>query len=577
MSILRVRMGARRRASARRVERIVVIALAGALAAITAETQRVERTGAVGPMLSLPGWPAEPDQARRPAPPAPSEPITLLFVGDVLLTGDRDYLSAVSGLLEEADYAVGNLESRISERGERIALKLDERGRALHNEFFFRAPPIQAERLAQAGFDAMTLANNHIMDYGAEALLDTLRLLDEAGVAHAGAGEDLEAARQPIVAQVGGLTLAILAYVDAATLPGTCGFAASATEAGTVFVQGDDAGRPCAATTDLLRGEIGALRDRVDFIIVSFHWGTETKSDPDPLQRNLARTAIDAGADLIIGHHPHVLQGVEIYRGRPIVYSLGNFAFPTPWVSNQFSAALQVRFEDGRWTKLGWHPVRLGHLTGVPRVADGADADRIITRLKSLSADLGTDYRFAREGSPPLWLESAAVACGDAPEFEYSVQPHPTLEEMATVSFFAWEIEAGERVVRRHCVVVAAQLAEEVAAIFRDIYEDPERFPIHEVIGYNYRTVAGSQDRLSFHALGRAIDINRSQNPMLIGGESIVHPEETPYEPGEWRPGEDPYSIARDGSAVRAFTSRGWRWGGHWTGMKDYQHFDRPP
>jgi hypothetical protein len=147
---------------------------------------------------------------------------------------------------------------------------------------------------------------------------------------------------------------------------------------------------------------------------------------------------------------------------------------------------------------------------------------------------------------------------------------------MAVVSFLAWEFEDSERVARERRVAVAREVAEEVQAIFREIYEHEERFPIAEVIGYDYRTVAGSEDRLSFHAAGRAIDLNRRQNPMIEDGRRIVHPDEPPYEPGEWRPGDDPYSITPGGSVVQAFTSRGWRWGGNWTSMKDYQHFDKP-
>ncbi len=510
--------------------------------------------------------------------PPDAGPAGILLVGDVLPLGDRDYLTDIAPLIASADYAICNLECPISSHGLRTPLKLTETGRTMHNEYFFRAPSVQARRLADAGFDAATLANNHVMDFGGEALLETLRLLDEAGVGHTGAGPDRPAARRPLLFSARGQSVAVLAYADAGTLPGIEHFAASDETAGTVFVHGDGAGSPDEASSQMLRNDIGAARKRADLVIVAFHWGTEGADDPDPLQRSLAHLAIDAGAGAVIGHHPHRLQGVEVYHGRPIAYSLGNFAFPTPWESNHFSAALELCVQDGEWTQLVFHPVRLEFRVGDPAPATGADAERIITRLTRLSEALGTTCRRTDEPLPRLCVDRR-----DAPETEIArspdasgIEPHPDLEGMATVSFPAWDLEDGRKVTRARSVVVAQELAEDVLAIFREVYEDEERFPIHEVIGYDYRTVAGSQDRLSFHALGRAIDINRAENPMIQDGRKIVHPDEPPYEPGEWRPDADPYSIPAGGSVVQAFTSRGWRWGGTWTSCKDYQHFDKP-
>jgi poly-gamma-glutamate capsule biosynthesis protein CapA/YwtB (metallophosphatase superfamily) len=459
---------------------------------------------------------AREEEPSRPSTPDSGEPARILFVGDVLPLGDRDYFARVAPLIASADFAVANLECPISSHGVRTPLKLTAAGRTMHNEFFFRAPPAQAMRLADAGFSAVTLANNHVMDFGGEALLETFSLLDDAGILHTGAGRNRVTAREPVVATVRGQSVAILAYADAATLPGTAHFAATDRTAGTVFVRGDGSGRLDADSAQMLRDDIAGARERADVVIASFHWGTETSDEPDPLQRSLAHLAIDAGAEIVVGHHPHVLQGVEIYRGRPIAYSLGNFAFPTPWESNQLSAALEVRIEDGGWGGLTWHPVRLEHGTGIPAPAQGADATRIMGRIKRLSEALGTVSQVP-DGRPPR-LEIDRDSGG------FGVGPAPTLPGMSEVRFLAWDIEHGRKVSRARSVVVAQELAEEVAAIFRDIYEHRERFPIHEVIGYDHRTVAGSEDRLSWHALGRAIDINRAQNPMLMDGATIVHP-----------------------------------------------------
>ena len=223
------------------------------------------------------------------------------------------------------------------------------------------------------------------------------------------------------------------------------------------------------------------------------------------------------------------------------------------------------------------HPT--GASTG-PAPATGVDARRIISRLKRLSGALGTRYETTQDQSAPLWLaHEIPTQSEDATmsnEQSFSVEQNPDVEGMANVRFLAWDLEGDRKVARERSVVVNQKLAGEVLTIFREIYEADEQFPIHEVIGYDYRTVAGSGGGLSRHALGRAIDINRAENPMIEGGEKIVHPDEPPYEPGDWRPGEDPYSIPPDGSVVQAFTSRGWRCGGNWTSMKDYQHFDKP-
>jgi hypothetical protein len=146
---------------------------------------------------------------------------------------------------------------------------------------------------------------------------------------------------------------------------------------------------------------------------------------------------------------------------------------------------------------------------------------------------------------------------------------------MSVVHFLVWDLEEKKKVTRELTVVVHRNLAPQVLEIFKGIYHDKERFPIHEVIGYNYRTVLGGKG-LSKHALGRAIDINRAENPMYQGGKKLVHPDEPPYQPQEWRPGKDLYSISREGSVVRLFKARGWQWGGDWHSSKDYQHFVKP-
>jgi len=515
-----------------------------------------------------------------PALPRPGEG-TLVMVGDVLPLADRDYLQAVAPLLAGADYCIGNLECPLSMHGMKNKLKLDSKLRPLPNEYLFRAPPSQARRLAAAGFDGFTLANNHIMDFGPEALLETMVLLERRGVDYTGAGRDCRDARNPIVFQVAGQTVAVLAYVSSSTLPSTEGFAASDILAGTVFVSPRTNGKPTEYTLQMLQNDISAAGKKADLVVVCFHWGNEAAKRPTNFQRQLARSTVDFGAGLVVGHHPHVLQGIEIYNGTPIIYSLGNFVFPTSWETNHYSAALELRLEAGKWRELRLHPVKLRYRIGTPRPARGAALQRVVTRITALSAQFGTQCGVCRvdDNSHVLIRNTDRSIERDelliAEKECFFIKPHPRLQRMSVVHFLAWAIEDQRRVPQRRKVTVTSELASEVIEIFTEIYLESGKFPIHDIVGYNYRTVAGGSG-LSNHALGRAIDLNRPENPMIMNGRRIVHPDEPPYEPREWRPGVDPYSIAPDGPVVRAFKSRGWRWGGDWKSCKDYQHFDKP-
>jgi len=193
-----------------------------------------------------------------------------------------------------------------------------------------------------------------------------------------------------------------------------------------------------------------------------------------------------------------------------------------------------------------------------------------------LSSDVPAHAPSAGKSAGPT--QQAPTATREAPvpkATDFFFHPHVDLQGMSVVHFLAWDIAEGEKVPVSLEVVVAEDLAVEVMEIFREVHSEDERFPIHDVVGYDYRSIAGGRG-LSNHACGRAIDLNRAENPMFKGGKRIVHPDEPPYTPGEWRPGEDPYSIIPEGSVVRIFKSHGWRWGGEWTSCKDYQHFDKP-
>jgi poly-gamma-glutamate synthesis protein (capsule biosynthesis protein) len=238
--------------------------------------------------------------------------ITINAVGDIMLAGRLAPVVAAKGaafpfrmltpLLKQGDLAMGNLEAPLSRRGREYTDK----------RFRFRASPEAAVALKDAGFSLLTLANNHTMDYGATALQDTVQALDRCGIKSAGAGPNLAAARSPAVFTIKGQRLAFLAY----SLTQPLEFFAARNRAGTAPAY------PASFTAD-----IRAARAMADHVIVSFHWGIEGSTWPTPIQQEYARKAIDAGAEVVIGHHPHVLQGMEYYKRGVILYSLGNCVF----------------------------------------------------------------------------------------------------------------------------------------------------------------------------------------------------------------------------------------------------------
>lgn len=239
--------------------------------------------------------------------------VELVAVGDIML--DRAVKTqmqnatprypfegaGVRALLSGADIAVGNLEGPISNRGTRIA-----------KGYEFRADPSAVEGLTFAGFDVLTLANNHTGDYGDVALSDTLRYLSEAQIVSVGAGLNITAANEAKIVAANGVRMAFLAYNQI----GPDSFAATATRPGVAWM---DSKRMVAA--------VQAARQLADVVIVSCHWGTEYTINTTPSQREVAQALANAGAALVIGHHPHVVQGVRYEPRTFIAYSLGNFVF----------------------------------------------------------------------------------------------------------------------------------------------------------------------------------------------------------------------------------------------------------
>jgi poly-gamma-glutamate capsule biosynthesis protein CapA/YwtB (metallophosphatase superfamily) len=277
----------------------------------------------------------------------------------------------VAEAVASADLFVLNLECCISERGERLPDP--------HKRFFFRAPPVAAERLAELGVDAVTLANNHALDYGPVALLDTLDHLDRAGIAHVGAGADADAARAPATISADAVRLRVVAAsdhpADCAAGPARPGIAYADLHRGEVPVWLLDAARPDAGASA---------------VVVTPHWGPNMRAEPLARVRRAAAALVGAGATLVAGHSAHVFQGVAGH----VLYDLGDFVDDyavDPELRNDLGLLWLVTFDDHGPRRLEALPLTLEHCH--TRLATGDDARWVVRRFLALCGRLGTEAR----------------------------------------------------------------------------------------------------------------------------------------------------------------------------------------
>jgi poly-gamma-glutamate synthesis protein (capsule biosynthesis protein) len=249
------------------------------------------------------------DDASAPVRRAsPAGRVSIAFVGDVMLdngpghaiASGRDPFAACDTLLLDADFTVGNLEC-----------VLGRKGKMLPKAFSFRAAE-DSPRFLKRYFTAVSLGNNHAFDFGPEGLVETCAILDRSGIGRFGAGHTLAEARAPLVLEKDGLRIAVLA----ANAFRADNYAATATSPGVAPLREAD-----------LLADIAAARKQADVVIPFVHWGDELVAQPLDADRAFARRMIDAGAAAVIGGHPHITQTVDVHRGAPIVYSLGNFVF----------------------------------------------------------------------------------------------------------------------------------------------------------------------------------------------------------------------------------------------------------
>lgn len=310
--------------------------------------------------------------------------ITIAAVGDLMLGGRAepfltdfgpDYpFAEVMPFFSRADVVVGNLESSISTRGTAIENK----------KFTLRAGPIAAQAIKKAGIRVVSLANNHSMDFGPLALRDTLAVLEENNILYAGAGMDLDDARSPAFLKIKGRMIAFLSY--SLTFP--LEFFASA-------------GRPGTAPgyTDFVRSDIEKARTSADLVVVSFHWGAELMTAAKDYQIELGHKAIDWGADLVLGHHPHVLQELEVYQGRLIAYSLGNFVFGSESNRTNDGIILLLTFQGKSLSRVEAVPLDVNNyrVKYRPRILRGKPAREALESINTASERFKTKLEITND------------------------------------------------------------------------------------------------------------------------------------------------------------------------------------
>jgi poly-gamma-glutamate synthesis protein (capsule biosynthesis protein) len=267
------------------------------------------------------------------SPPTSGSIVNIAAVGDLMMSswiidvvnerGVDFPFDSTRRFIETADVAIANLEAPFTTSNERFEDK----------KYTFKVPPHFVKGIVNAGFDVVTMANNHIVDFGCKGLYDTISTLEKMGLYYCGAGADRQQACAPTIFEMNGVKLAFIGF--SMTYPDD--FWATSMRCGT-----------CYPTEAQLYHSIAQAEKAADFTIVSFHWGAEKHTTPRAYQIKYGRLAIDYGADLVLGHHPHVLQGLELYQGKLIAYSLGNYVFASYSNTAKTSIVLRARInQDG--------------------------------------------------------------------------------------------------------------------------------------------------------------------------------------------------------------------------------------
>lgn len=291
----------------------------------------------------------------------------LLFGGDVMLSRVVGQKTAASGnwswpfakiasTTAAADLFIVNLESPFTIGGSHLVKT---------GSFSFNADPQMLAGLLTAGTDIATLANNHTINQGRKGIADTQKLLSDNAIAFTGAGLNETEARTPVIKEMGGIKIGFLAYA----YPDDYSIADSSTAG----LAGLDIPK--------MQADVKKLKPQVDLVIVTMHAGIEYVNKPNQQQKDFAHAAVEAGADLVVGHHPHWVQTTEIYQGKPILYSLGNLVFDQMWsTETQEGALAEVTLENKTIKAVKIIPIIIKDY-GQAEIADAATAARILKRM----------------------------------------------------------------------------------------------------------------------------------------------------------------------------------------------------
>ncbi len=333
-----------------------------------------------------------------------SNTVTLVLVGDTNLQDRSDPAAAFEHVLtrlKSANVLFGHLEGPLSPPSSDPATP-----DIPHKAGWRHSHPTMVKGLQAAGFAAMCCASN--VTYGRQAVLNTLATLDAANIKHCGVGIDLEEARRPALVERAGVRFGFLSYTSVFW---PVGHAAERDAPGVATIKATTAYQPGSRALEMpgvspvivttpdpselaaMEMDIKNLRDRVDIMVVSCHWGVSGSSQVQDYQRAIGRAAISAGADIVMGHHPHVIQGIELWQGRPIFYSLGNFVFDWERMRGKHLDGLLVCCDIStcRLANVSVVPARRNSSNNIELLdPTGAEGRRIVEQLAVLSTEMNT-------------------------------------------------------------------------------------------------------------------------------------------------------------------------------------------
>jgi poly-gamma-glutamate capsule biosynthesis protein CapA/YwtB (metallophosphatase superfamily) len=358
----------------------VAIIFSSIISCAEEQIKEPEKVGANNGFISVSNKQLSKDPLPESAPTLlKSQRFSILFAGDILLANGVENSIKINSVeypfikikdeFRKYDFIFANMESPITNRGEPFIYK--------DKKYIFRINPEDAACLKELKLDLVSIANNHILDYGIEGMEDTIAVLDGMNIRHTGGGRDITAARSPAKLRHGDTDIIILAYCERPPSE----FYATKKSPGTA-----------PKDLDIIKKDIAIYKQKNNIVIVSLHWGKEDTLEPQIYQVQQAHKIIDYGADAVIGHHPHWPQGIEIYHERPIIYSLGNFINGFINTTEWDNIAVVFYFFGNSLESIKVIPIagRNSQIQFQPYVLTGEDAGIFLVLIQVLSLKLNT-------------------------------------------------------------------------------------------------------------------------------------------------------------------------------------------